>query len=614
VKKTKRLLSLILSGVLLGSTAVFTANAANDAPEYSINFYYDVDAREATAEITLAGGTYGMGRFGFTYNTEILTLVDSEGNAFDPAESFIANAILGVDEEEYTVTATEETNLTSALVNVDEGKVLSAWYADEANFIDASAEAKVIAVVNFKLSETVLEADNVADEIASHDDLVGVYDEEIPDDVKGWSSPYEAVDEDFNKETGDENVVVNNIFSAAAPEITVRAAGTNVTTTWEPIPNESEAKVVAYRFEIVDDEDGSSILDDPYYITVEVGGEYFEDGKYSVKMTKDDGITRKHKYNITVTPITESGEKGLSATKSVTIKSTSSSDSGTSGVVGGELTYTVVYNAGEGTIPEGQKFKYNVTRNGYVTASPEVIAPEGKVFAGWSVDGTTLVSVEVYRITKDTTFTALYVENEADTHRPFILGYPGSIVKADAFLTRAEAAAIIARASGNFDSEKTYTSKFSDVPEDHWAANYIAYVYENNIVLGYEDDTFHPSSNITRAEFATIMQRFLGIELNEDALFVDVAKDHWAVAYIGACKDAGLINGYENGEFRPANSITRAEAVKILNRATDRIPTADAIDAYIAEKGVPFEDLDADTWYFYEIMEAAFPHLISYYH
>ena len=110
------------------------------------------------------------------------------------------------------------------------------------------------------------------------------------------------------------------------------------------------------------------------------------------------------------------------------------------------------------------------------------------------------------------------------------------------------------------------------------------------------------------------MQRYLGIELNEDANFSDVSKDHWAVAYIGACKFAGLINGYENGEFRPSNEITRAEAVKILNRATDRAPTPTAIDSYVDEKGIPFEDLDSSKWYFYEIMEAAFPHLISYYH
>ena len=610
VKKTKRLLSLILAGTMLGSTAVFTANAKETAPKYSIDFVYDVDAETATATVSIEGGTYGVGRFGFSYNPDALVLLNKDGDAFDPAEDFMAEAIIGYNTEDYTVFATEETNLTADLVDTEAGSVLFAWATNGNAFIDATDSEMIIATVNFALSDEIADSDNPADALKNVENLIGEY-EGNADEIPGWKNIYEAIGND-RKPVATDDVESSVNVSVDLKEITAKASGSTITVTWKPIADEEEADVVSYDV-VVKDEDGNVI----YSASKDAGKENLNSSKkYSVKITDDDGIEKNTKYFITVTPKTESGKNGGSAFAEVkTGKTTPTTDvGGDTSTEGVSLTYTVTYYAGEGTIPEGQKYKYNVNRNGYVGGSPAVIAPEGKVFAGWSVDGVTLVSVEVYKITKDTVFKAIYVEREEDTHRPFILGYPGGEVRADDFLTRAEAATIIARVSPNFDSEKTYTVNFTDVPADHWAANYIGFVYENNIVTGYEDNTFHPASNITRAEFATIMQRHFALELNEDSMFSDVDKDHWAVAYIGACKFAGLINGYENGEFRPSNSITRAEAVKILNRAADRIPTPTAIDAYIAEKGIPFEDLDSAKWYFYEIMEAAFPHLISYYH
>ena len=597
MKNTKRLLSLILSGVMLASSAAFTANAAKITPKYQVDFKYDVWNETATAEISVSGGTYGIGRFGFDYNEEALVLVNADGEAYNPENEFVADAVIGESNDDYTVMTTEETNFAADLIDIENGTVLFAWAVNGDKFIDSADEAKLVATVNFKLTEEYAAEENPKTALNKiKGKLIKLADDEIVEDLAGWKSLYEVVTEDYDiYEVADKNVKTSVAF---VNEPTVTTTTTSVTVKWD----END---LADKFEVtVTDEDGNVIHTE----TVE-GNE--------IKLTKDEGLEKGEEYVITITPKDENGDALKAIEIPVKMEKTTTTPGGNSGTSSGDgasMTFTVTYVAGEGTIPEGQKFKYTVARNGYVSGSPAVIAPEGKVFAGWSVDGVTLISVEVYKITKDIAFKAIYVEREEDTHRPFILGYPGGEVRADNFLTRAEAATIIARASKTFDSNKTYTANFTDVPADHWAANYIAYVYESNIVTGYEDNTFHPSSNITRAEFATIMQRFLGIEFNEDALFTDVDKSHWAVAYIGACKAAGLINGYENGEFRPANSITRAEAVKILNRASDRIPTPTAIDAYVAEKGVPFEDLDAAKWYYYEIMEAAFPHLITYYH
>jgi len=614
VKKTKRLLSLILSGTMLASTAVFTVSAKESAPEYALDLVYDVDSATATATISVSGGgSYGVGHFGFSYDATALTLVDEAGNVFDADEHMMADIVIGHSEgEEYKVVTTEETALVKDLIDAANGDILFGWYVGEEDvFINTEDDSKIIATVNFKLSDEIMNSENPADAFVEIEDIIGVYDNE-DERPAGWDDVYVISDPDFKNYVSDDSDINTEVsVSAKMPAITVTSSNTTINVSWKPAADEQEAGIAKYVV-VVYDKDGNVVATSEVEATPD---NLNAAKKYVVKFTNDDGIKGSKTYTVKAYPVTVAGNNGSSQTKNIKTGSTSNiGDGGSTSSEGTSFTFTVTYHAGEGTIPEGQKFKYTVNRNGYVGGSPAVIAPEGKVFAGWSVDGITLVSVEVYKITKDTAFKALYVEKEDDTHSPFILGYPGGAVNADAALTRAEAAAIIARASDNFDSTKVYTANFSDVPADHWAANYIAFVYESNIVTGYEDNTYHPSSNITRAEFATIMQRYLGIEFNEDATFTDVGKDHWAVAYIGACKYAGLINGYENGEFRPSNEITRAEAVKILNRATDRAPNPTAISAYVAEKGIPFEDLDPNKWYFYEIMEAAFPHLVSYYH
>ncbi len=627
MKQTKRLLSFILAFVMLASCAVFTAQAADkNAPMYEIDFLYDVEAGTAKAVVSVKGGSFGVGRFGFTYNPDVLTPVSYADEGEEPT---LADYVIGEDNDDYSIVATEETNLASELIDTENGAILFAWYAKEDAYVNAAKAFMPIASIDFECAESLKTNAHPTEAIA----VAPVADDFDFSGLKGWSDAYVAVNSDLSKKVSPaENVsIIYDIkYPEKAPEddldVNAKADGTEITIKWDPVETDpDDGKVVGYVVTVTD-KDGNVVTDkdgNPIVIVVEDNG---DGSSFSQVITDDNGIKKNEEYVISIQPIIDTDNDGIGdvydkpATDTVTTKvkkpggdvtggGTSTSGSGVS------LTYTVLYLPGEGTIPEGQKFKYEVARNGYVSGSPAVIAPEGKVFAGWSVDGVTLISVQVYKITKDTTFKAIYVEREEDTHSPFIVGYPGGEVRAENALTRAEAAAIIARASEGFDEEKAYTEVyFKDVAPDHWAYKYIAYVYENGIVNGYEDSTFHPDSKITRAEFATIMQRYLGITLNEDASFVDVAKDHWAVAYIGACKDAGLINGYEDGTFRPSNEITRAEAVKILNRATDRAPTATAIDAYIAEKGIPFEDLAKGVWYFYEIMEAAFPHLISYYH
>ena len=69
---------------------------------------------------------------------------------------------------------------------------------------------------------------------------------------------------------------------------------------------------------------------------------------------------------------------------------------------------------------------------------------------------------------------------------------------------------------GSFDGDGICT-EFSDVPNDYYATGYIKSLYDENIVSGYEDGTFKPDNSVTRAEAVTMMNKVLGNPIAENA-------------------------------------------------------------------------------------------------
>lgn len=90
------------------------------------------------------------------------------------------------------------------------------------------------------------------------------------------------------------------------------------------------------------------------------------------------------------------------------------------------------------------------------------------------------------------------------------------------------------------------------------------------IISGYPDGTFKPDNLVTRAEFAKMIVCMLGLESAAKSLegeavpFADVDADHWAAGYINVAQMMGIVNGYEDGTFRPEGNITYAEALKMV--------------------------------------------------
>jgi len=88
------------------------------------------------------------------------------------------------------------------------------------------------------------------------------------------------------------------------------------------------------------------------------------------------------------------------------------------------------------------------------------------------------------------------------------------------------------------------------------------------VVNGFEDGTFRPAQDMTRAEFAEIMVRGLGLKPQEGkAPFKDIQENDWYNASILTAFEFGLISGFEDGTFRPQDKITREQAMQIIARA-----------------------------------------------
>ena len=178
---------------------------------------------------------------------------------------------------------------------------------------------------------------------------------------------------------------------------------------------------------------------------------------------------------------------------------------------------------------------------------------------------------------------------------PYITGYEDNTFRPEADITRAEATTAVARAIG-LEPQDNNNGKFPDI-SNHWAKGYINAVADKGIVNGYEDGNFRPNENITRAEFAKIIAKMLGgTSQNSNVEFTDTA-EHWAQPYIAALAEKDMIAGYSDGTFRPDLPITRAEAVAVINRAVTRNHASDLV--------IQFKDVTPEHWAYAEIVKAA---------
>ena len=199
-----------------------------------------------------------------------------------------------------------------------------------------------------------------------------------------------------------------------------------------------------------------------------------------------------------------------------------------------------------------------------------------------------------------------------EKHIAYIKGYEDETFRPENNITRAEAATIIARLSPAYDELKYYINVYGDVDAQAWYANTVSFGAQNKLILGYEDGSFRPDSSITRAELVSIIARFNNIDpKDESELRFEDASGHWAEGNISALYKLGWINGYEDGSFRPDAAITRAEAVKIINASLGRTPVKERVDLNISKYFVRFTDISVNHWAYYDILESSITHAVE---
>jgi hypothetical protein len=112
--------------------------------------------------------------------------------------------------------------------------------------------------------------------------------------------------------------------------------------------------------------------------------------------------------------------------------------------------------------------------------------------------------------------------------------------------------------------------------ENHWAKDAVNDMGSRLVINGVNKTTFNPNADITRAEFAAIIVRGLGLKLGEGkTAFADVPANSWYAGAVETASKYGLITGFENGTFQPNAPITREQATNIIAKAMKLTGLAD---------------------------------------
>ena len=275
-----------------------------------------------------------------------------------------------------------------------------------------------------------------------------------------------------------------------------------------------------------------------------------------------------------------------------------------------------LYNSGDTVKVEGKNtlHRTNYTFKGWSTSkyATKVECTEGNKFtivkdtslyAVWEKDSNNSEGGWTWRGSSTSTTESKKASEGILTHMAYLNGYTDNTIRPQGSITRAEVGAIFARLKVGEANIPTSTIKYGDVNSSDWYTKYIAFVTDNKIMEGYEDGSFRPNDNITRAEFIAVVAKYNSLT-DKVSKFEDVS-EHWAAGCIGSVTDKGWINGYPDGTFKPEKSISREEVVTITNKMLGKKVDKSGLNNLLIEK---FTDLDENSWSYFDIIEAAYSH------
>ena len=149
-----------------------------------------------------------------------------------------------------------------------------------------------------------------------------------------------------------------------------------------------------------------------------------------------------------------------------------------------------------------------------------------------------------------------------------ISGYGDSIFNPNKPIKRAEVAKILSTVSTLAAVMPAEEVSYQDVPDHHWAHDYITAATATQLFNGYEGNIFKPDEPVSRAEVAELITRAFNLEFNgTETAFTDISADHWAYDSIQTLASHGIIQGYSDNSYKSDKSTTRAEFTAILYKA-----------------------------------------------
>lgn len=144
---------------------------------------------------------------------------------------------------------------------------------------------------------------------------------------------------------------------------------------------------------------------------------------------------------------------------------------------------------------------------------------------------------------------------------------------------------------GEIKSPSLKPEIFSDIPGSHTYSSAIKYLKDNRIVKGYEDGTFRPDATLNRAEALKLILEANSIyaENTQKNNFSDVMNTAWFAPYVQTAFKRDIVKGYPDGTFKPGNTVSRAEFLKMAI-ATGEFPLPDFTSD-------PYPDVQSNAWY-----------------
>lgn len=336
-----------------------------------------------------------------------------------------------------------------------------------------------------------------------------------------------------------------------------------------------------------------------------------KDGKASIEVKR---LKKDYRINVKVI-VKEEGKDTLTKNKSVkiqkqdanvlefevkNIKLTKKSDDRY------ELTFTVKDAPKDMKIDvNGNNVKYNIDKDGNAKVVYDLrdLKNDTKLKLKITADGYKEFTYE--KEVKDI--------KEIKTFNKYVVGYPDGTFGPERNITRAEAVAMFTRLVRGKVENNSRTTRYSDA-NNQWYSDALNYATDKGYISGYTDGRFNPNANMTREEFAQMISKYVAenvkkVENNTLISFKDVSDKNWSKSAIQDALERGIIKGYEDGTFKGDRDITRAEAVRILNRTFDRKTTEKSITKDIdAKKLNMFKDVSPKHWAFYEILDASNTH------